>query len=75
VETILLLTGEGKLIPDVHPVTILAIDALTSDLNLNHGDKLVSRVIKPASIYIISGLVYFRKSDLKVGAVGKITIS
>jgi len=45
VETILLLTGEGKLIPDVHPVTILAIDALTSDLNLNHGDKLLSGVI------------------------------
>ena len=32
----LLLTGKGKLVPDVHPVTVLAIDALATDLNLNH---------------------------------------
>jgi len=32
----LLLTGKSKLIPDVHPVTVLAIDALATDLNLNH---------------------------------------
>tara|TARA_Y100000389_G_C17304122_1_gene434502 strand:+ start:129 stop:896 length:768 start_codon:yes stop_codon:yes gene_type:complete len=31
----LLLGREGKLIPDVHPVTILAIDALPTNLNLN----------------------------------------
>ena len=38
----LLLRGEGKLIPDVHPVTILAIDALASDLNLDLRDKLLA---------------------------------
>jgi len=45
VVTTLLLGGEGKLVPDVHPVTVLAIDALASDLNLNHGDKLLSGVV------------------------------
>ena len=38
----LLLRCEGKLIPDVHPVTILAIDALASDLNLDLRDKLLA---------------------------------
>ena len=41
----LLLRGHGKLVPDVHPVTILAIDALTTNLNLNLGDKLLTNVV------------------------------
>jgi len=41
----LLLGGHGDLIPDVHPITVLAIDALTSDLNLNLGDELLSNEI------------------------------
>jgi len=44
----LLLTGESKLVPDVHPVTVLTVDALTTDLNLNHRDKLLTGVIEPA---------------------------
>merc|ERR1712100_528047 len=52
VETILLLGSKSKLVPDVHPVTVLAVDALTSNLNLNHGDELVSGVIEPTCIYI-----------------------
>ena len=42
VVTRLLLLGEGKLVPDVHPVTILAVNALTSNLNLNLGNKLLT---------------------------------
>jgi hypothetical protein len=38
----LLLGRHRELIPDVHPVTVLAIDALTSDLNLNLSYKLLS---------------------------------
>ena len=38
----LLLGGHGDLVPDVHPITVLAIDALTTDLNLNLGDKLLT---------------------------------
>jgi hypothetical protein len=36
----LLLGCEGKLVPDVHPVTILAIDSLATNLNLNLRDEL-----------------------------------
>jgi hypothetical protein len=43
--TTLLLGRESHLIPDMHPVAILAIDALSSDLDLNLSDKLLSDVI------------------------------
>ena len=38
----LLLLGEGELVPDVHPVAILAVNALATNLNLNGLDKLLS---------------------------------
>lgn len=44
----LLLRGHGKLVPDVHPVTVLAVDALATDLNLNLGDKLLTHIVQPA---------------------------
>jgi len=42
VVTSLLLLGKGKLVPDVHPVTVLTVNALTSNLNLNLGDELLT---------------------------------
>jgi hypothetical protein len=41
----LLLTGKRKLVPDVHPVTVLSVNALTTNLNLNHRDKLLTGVV------------------------------
>ena len=41
----LLLTSESKLVPDVHPVTVLSIYSLTSNFNLNHSYKVLSWVI------------------------------
>jgi len=38
----LLLLGESELVPDVHPVAILAVDALATNLNLDGLDKLLS---------------------------------
>jgi len=38
----LLLGRESHLVPDVHPVTILAVYALTSNLDLNLSDELLS---------------------------------
>ena len=38
----LLLLGEGELVPDVHPVAVLAVNALATNLNLNGLDKLLS---------------------------------
>ena len=33
---------KGKLVPDVHPVTVLTVNALTTNLDLNLGDKLLT---------------------------------
>ena len=41
----LLLLGQCKLVPDVHPVTILAVNALATNLNLNLGDDLLTDVV------------------------------
>jgi hypothetical protein len=37
-----LLRGHGKLVPDVHPITILAVNTLATNLNLNLSDELLS---------------------------------
>ncbi len=80
----LLLAGHRELVPDVHPVTILAIDALASNLNLNLGNELLSGEIQPAGINagVLGGavvakahkLVNLGESNLKVGAVSKISV-
>jgi hypothetical protein len=75
----LLLSGHGELVPDVHPITVLAVDALATDLNLNLRDKLLSGEVKPTSVNstgsVLHGLVDFREGDLKVSAVSKITVA
>ena len=77
--TALLLLSHGELIPDMHPVTILAVNALTTDLNLNLGHELFANKVQPASIYGILGgvhaLVDLGESHLKVGPVAKISIA
>ncbi len=77
VVTRLLLLGKGQLVPDVHPVAILAVDALASNLNLHLGDELLTNEVQPTGIHVTGGnvLVDLRKSHLKVGAVGKISIA
>jgi uncharacterized membrane protein len=75
-----LVIGKSKVVPDMHPVTILAINALTTDLNLNLGNQLLTREIEPTSINTVlsrslHGLVNLGESNLKVGAVSQITIT
>jgi hypothetical protein len=75
-----LVVGKSKVVPDVHPVTILAINALTTNLNLNLGNQLLTREIEPTSINAIlvgplHRLINLRESNLKVGAVSQITIT
>jgi hypothetical protein len=41
----LLLLGQGQLVPDVHPVTILTVNALTTNLDLNLGNQLLTNEI------------------------------
>jgi hypothetical protein len=58
--TSLLLRGHSELIPDVHPVTILTINSLTTNLDLNLGNELLTGVIQPTGIdtgVLASGVV------------------
>ena len=81
----LLLGGHGELVPDVHPITILAIDALATNLNLNLSDDLLTGEIEPAGINaggsrgkcgsVSHKLVNLGESNLEVRAVGKITVA
>ena len=79
VVTRLLLGRQGKLVPDVHPVTILAVNSLTSNLNLNLSNELLTGVVQPTGIDItiggLHGLVNLGESNLDIGAVGKISVS
>jgi len=75
-----LVNGQGELVPDVHPITVLAINALATDLNLNLGNKLLTGEVKPTGINaVLSGglhlLVDLGESDLQVGAVSQITVA
>ena len=76
----LLLLGEGQLVPDVHPVTILAVNALATDFNFDLRDELFTDVVQPASIDTVRSrgghrLVDFGEGHLEVGAVGKIAVT
>jgi len=70
----LLLGGGSKLVPDVHPVTVLFINALSTNFNFNVVNEVVSWVVKPAGEVGIA-LVNFRKSNLEVCSVGQITVA
>jgi len=76
VVTSLLLGRQGKLVPDVHPVTILAVNSLTTDLDLDLSDELLAGVVQPTGIDRAgSALVNLGESNLNVGAVSKISVS
>ena len=79
----LLLGGHCQLVPDMHPVTILTIDTLSSNFHLNLGDQLLTREVQPAGVDTTTQggrrdthkLVNLGESNLQVGAVSQITIA
>ncbi len=80
--TALLFLGKGELVPQVHPVTILAINTLTTDFDFNLGNHLLPREIEPAGPDTRRGarrvnhrLIDFRQSHLQIGAVSQITVT
>jgi hypothetical protein len=78
--TALLLGRHGKLVPDVHPVSVLTVDALATDLNLNLRNELLTGEVKPTGVDVSGGGVLQRlanlgESNLKVSAVSQITIT
>ena len=73
----LLLGGLGELVPDVHPVAVLAVNALATDLNLNLRNELLTREVEPTGINAAASeaLSDFGQGDLKVSAVSQVTVA
>ena len=76
----------GHLVPDVHPVTVLAVNALTTNLHLHLRDELLTNVVQPTGIHTATrttrlgsrgnkALVNLGKHDLEVRAVGEVTVA
>ena len=78
--SLLLGSVDGELVPDVHPVAVMAINALAANLYLNLGDELLTGEVKPPSIDTLVGragklLANLGKGYLKNGGVGKISVT
>jgi len=67
----------GELGPDLHPVTILTVNALTTDLELNRLDETVTDVVEPAEA--VQGAdrrkVNRRENNLDVCAVHQVGVT
>ena len=75
-----LVHGQGQLVPDVHPITVLAINALATDLDLNLRNDLLTGEVEPTGINTVLVralhlLVDLGESDLQVSAVSQITVA
>ena len=76
-----MLGRESHLVPDMHPVAVLAVDALPTDLDLDLGNHLLANVVEPAGVDSATArraqhvLVDFRERDLEIGAVAKVAVS
>ena len=72
--TNLLALSLGELVPDVHPVTVVLVDALATNLNLGVLDKIVAEVVEPAELGTIRDSD-LGDGDLEVDTREKITIA
>ena len=80
----LLLGRHGDLVPNVHPVAVLAVNALATNLDLNLGNELLTDKVQPAGIDTGVGqasvganhlLVDLGEGDLEVCAVAQIAVT
>jgi hypothetical protein len=68
----------GELVPDVEPLTVLLVNALTTDLNLDVVDDVVADPVEPTELgtRAVRRLeLHLGKSGLEVHAVDKITVA
>jgi len=78
--SLLLGSIDRELVPDVHPVTVVAVNALAANLNLNLGDELLTREIEPPSIDTLVSragklLANLGECYLKNGGVSKVSVT
>jgi hypothetical protein len=68
----------GEFIPDVEPLTIVLINALTTDLEFNFLDKVVARPVEPTELStraVRGEELYLRESGLEVHTVDQVTVT
>jgi hypothetical protein len=69
----------GELRPDLHPVTVLAVDALAADLELNLLDEAVADLVEPAETRRRDATIVLevnrRENDLDVRAVHQVGVT
>ena len=68
----------GQLIPDVHPVAIVLVDTLATNLNLHGADQIVTHPVQPAELgtrTITALQCHLGQCGLQVHAVNQITIT
>lgn len=81
----LLLGSHGQLIPDVHPVSVLAINALATDFDFDLGNQLLADVVQPTGIdsgtlaigVVVAAhhLVDLWQDHLQIGWAGSVTVA
>ena len=68
----------GELVPDVEPLSVVLVDALTADLELNLLDKVVTDPVEPAELGTRAVRARERdlgESSLEVHAVDQVTVA
>ncbi len=68
----------GELIPDVEPLTVVLVNALTADLELNLLDEVVADPVEPAELSaraVRGEELDLRESGLEVHAVDQVTVT
>ena len=68
----------GQFVPDVEPLTIVLVNALTTDLELNFLDQVVTRPVQPAELStrtVRSSDSYLRESRLEIHTINQITVT
>jgi hypothetical protein len=67
----------GQLRPDLHPVAVLAVDALAANLELHRLDEAVADVVEPAEAVQLGDRrkVNRRENHLEVGAVHQVRVT
>jgi hypothetical protein len=68
----------GQLIPDVQPVTVVLVDALATDLELNVVDQVVADPVQPAELgtRAVAGLeLHARQRGLEIHAVDQVAVA
>ena len=68
----------GQLVPDVQPVTVVLVDALTADFDLHALHQVVARPVQPAELgtAAVAGLQsHLGQGGLQVHAVDQVTVA